>query len=369
MEIEDVTATTHEIPVEAPHIDEPFQVPITFTQVDTDEGITGYGLTGYMWPYSTREFINREAFPVIEGENPLNTERVFHRLRRQLNLRDQTGVWSSGVSAIDLALWDIKGKQYGEPVWRLLGGAQNPAPAYVTFGLPDFSKDELVEVATDLVSQGEHRLKMVVGTGHVSDSDAPADVQEDARRVRAVREAVGEDAEIMIDANMTFSVDEAVDLCRRIEDVGITWFEEPIYGNDPELLANLRGRTSIPIGAGQYEGHKYNHRELMEAGAIDIAMPNVAMGAGFTEGKRIAALADSFNLKIANGGGWPHHNAHLHAGVSNGWRVEFHYLMWQAGEAIYQDPYTIDGGEVTLPETPGLGLEPDWETLEEYETS
>lgn len=365
MEITNVKATTHEIAVEAPLIDEPFEVPLTFVEVETDQDVTGYGLTGYLWPHSTTEFINAEASEVVEGEHPVETERIWDRLRKQLNLRDQTGVWSSGVSAIDIALWDIRGKVADEPVWRLLGGAQNPVPAYVTFGLPDYSRDQLVEVAEDLVSQGEHRLKMVVGTGHEADTGEPTDVDEDARRVQAVREAVGDDVELMIDANYTLSIDEAVGLCRRLEDVGLTWFEEPVYGNDAELLSNLRERTQVPIAAGQNEGHRYRHRELITNQAVDISQPNVVWGGGYTEGKKVAALAETYNLKIANGGGWPHHNAHLQAGMPNGWRVEYHYLMWKVGETIYEDPFTIDNGEVELPEAPGLGLEPDGDALEE----
>jgi L-alanine-DL-glutamate epimerase-like enolase superfamily enzyme len=363
MEITDVSATTHEVPIEVPLIDEPYEVPIVFVEVETDEGVTGHGATGYLWPHSTTTFVNREAAPVVEGEHPLETDRIWDLLRGQLNLRDQTGVWSSGVSAIDIALWDIHGKMVGEPVWRLLGGAQNPVPAYVTFGLPDYSREQLVSVAEDLVSDGEHRLKMVVGTGHEADSGEPADVAEDARRVRAVREAVGEDVELMLDANFTLSIDEALELCRRVQDVDLAWFEEPVYGNDVELLANLRERTQVPIAAGQNEGHRYRHRELITNGAVDISQPNVVWGGGYTEGKKVAALAESYNLRIANGGGWPHHNAHLQAGVANGWRVEYHYLMWMVGEEIFEDPYAIDGGEVELPEGPGLGLEPDRDAL------
>lgn len=174
-----------------------------------------------------------------------------------------------------------------------------------------------------------------------------------------MREAVGEAVELMIDANFTLAVDEALELCRRIEDVGLTWFEEPVYGNDAALLSNLRERTQIPIAGGQNEGQRYRHRELISSGAIDISQPNVAWSGGYTEGKKVASLAQTYNLKIANGGGWPHHNAHLQAGMPNGWRVEYHYLMWRVGERIYKDPYVVDEGTVRLPEDPGLGLEPD----------
>lgn len=309
---------------------------------------------------ATRELINQEIAPLIEGENPIETERIWNLMHKELNPRYQTGPWSTGVSAVDIALWDIKGKHMGEPVWRLLGGAQNPVESYVTFGLHEYSKDQLVEVAQNFVSQGETRLKMVVGRPE-------PDIARDAAHVGAVREAVGEDVELMIDANYKYSFNRALELCNRIEQYDLTWFEEPVYGNDAELLADLRNRTRIPIAAGQNEGHRFRHRELTANGAVDISQPNVCFVGGYTEGKKVASMAQAFNLDIANGGAYPHHNMHLQAGVSNEWRVEFHYLVWKAGEIIYRDPPAPEGNQVTLKEDPGLGLEPDRDALEQYQ--
>jgi len=333
---------------------------IVFVTVETDKGATGYGLTRGSQRFGIREFINREAAPFLRGKNPLETERVWNQLYKQFNPRAQTGMWSSAVSAIDIALWDIKGKHYKEPVWRLLGGAQNPVPAYVTFGLKQYTKDQLVDVATQLVAQGEKRLKMVVAL----DPDNP---RVDAGRVRAVRQAVGDDVELMIDANYLFSFNRALELCKLVEAYRITWFEEPVYQNDAALLADLRRHTSIPIAAGQNEGHRFRHRELIANHAVDIAQPNVCSVGGYTEAVKVAALAQAFNLPIANGGGWPHHNMHLHAAMSNGWRVEFHFEMWGVGDKIYKEPPAPHDGWVTLAETPGLALEPRWDALKEYE--
>src|SRR5690606_9793911 len=146
-----------------------------------------------------------------------------------------------------------------------------------------------------------------------------------------------------------------------------TWFEEPVYGNDAQLLADLRSRTTIPIAAGQNEGHLFRHRQLLQAGAVDIIQPNVCYVGGYTQGQKVAGMAQAFNVPIANGGGWPHHNMHLQAGMSNGWRVEFHYLMWKVGEIIYKNPPAPSRGYVTLSEEPGLGLEPNWDGLREYQ--
>jgi L-rhamnonate dehydratase len=360
LKITDIRATLHRVPVSVPLLKAPLVTSIVFVTVETDKGATGFGLTRAAQRFGVREFINREAAPFLRGKNPLETERIWNELWSQFNARAQTGMWSSAVSAIDIALWDLKGKQYKEPVWRLLGGAQNPVPAYVTFGLKQYSSEQLVEVAKQLVAQGEKRLKMVVAVD-------PNNPRLDAERVRAVRQAVGDDVELMIDANYLFSFNRALELCKLVEPCAITWFEEPVYQNDAALLADLRRHTSIPIAAGQNEGHRFRHRELIANHAVDIAQPNVCSVGGYTEAVKVAALAQAFNLPIANGGGWPHHNMHLQAAMSNGWRVEFHFEMWGVGDKIYKEPPAPDHGWVTLPQTPGLGLEPRLDALKEYE--
>jgi L-alanine-DL-glutamate epimerase-like enolase superfamily enzyme len=213
--------------------------------------------------------------PFLRGKNPLETERIWNQLFKQFNPRAQTGMWSSAVSAIDIALWDIKGKHYKEPVWRLLGGAQNPVASYVTFGLKQYTRDQLVEVAEQVVAQGEKRLKMVVAAD-------PENPKVDADRVQAVRKAIGDDVELMIDANYLFSFNRALELCKLVEPYHITWFEEPVYQNDAALLADLRRHTNIPIAAGQNDGHRFRHRELIVNHAVYIA-PNVCSVGGYTE--------------------------------------------------------------------------------------
>ena len=360
LKITDVKATLHRVPVEVPLLKEPIVMAVLFAVVETDQGVSGYGLTRGAQRYGMREFINREVSPFLRGKNPLETERIWLQLFKQFNPRAQTGMWSSAVSAIDIALWDIKGRHYKEPVWRLLGGAQNPVASYVTFGLKQYTRDQLVEVAEQVVAQGEKRLKMVVAVD-------PENPKVDADRVQAVREAIGDDVELMIDANYLFSFNRALELCKLVEPYHITWFEEPVYQNDAALLADLRRHTNIPIAAGQNEGHRFRHRELIVNRAVDIAQPNVCSVGGYTEAVKVAALAQAFNLPIANGGGWPHHNMHLHAAMANGWRVEFHFEMWGVGDKIYKEPPAPDHGWVTLPETPGLGLEPRWDALKEFE--
>lgn len=360
VKITSVKATIHHVPVKVPLLNKTMMNPIVFVEVSTDAGITGYGLTGDLQVAGVREFINQQLAPFLKGKSALDTEARWQEMFLKFNPRYQTGAFSSAVSAIDIALWDIKGKHLNQPVWRLLGGAKNTAPAYITFGLLDFDRDQLVEFARRFLADGQDKFKMVVAI------DNGENVAEDAARVAAVREAIGPDHDLMIDGNYLFSMNRALQLAKRVEPYNITWFEEPLFGNDARLLAQLRQRCSVPISAGQNEGSRFRHLELLQHAAVDILQPNVCYVGGYTEGMKVAALAQAYNILIADGGGWPHHNMHLQAAASNGWRVEFHYLMWQTGNIIYKNPPQPVKGNVTLTEDPGLGLEPQRDALQEY---
>ncbi len=357
MKITRVQASTHRVAVRVPLIDRPINREIVFVRVETDEGITGYGMTSQILRFSVKEFINRELAPFLAERDPMDTERLWNDMYLRFNQRGTSGAVQSGISAVDIAFWDIKGKYLKQPVWRLLGGYSAKVPAYVTFGLPDYDREQLVEVARMLVAQGQDKLKMVVA------AEGAKDIPEDAVRVKLVREAIGDGVELMVDANQLLDYTSARDLCRRIEPYNLRWFEEPIYANDVVQLAELRRHTSIPISAGQNEGHRWRHRDLIVNGAVDIVQPNVVYVGGYTEGLRVAHMAQAFSLPIANGGGWPHVNAPLHGGVANGWRVEFHYVMWLTGEAIFKNPPGPVAGWVTLSEKPGHGLEPNEDVL------
>jgi L-rhamnonate dehydratase len=358
--ISSVKATIHNVPIKVPLLNKSLVQQLLFVEVATDAGITGYGLTGDLQVSGVRDFINQQLAPFLRGKSALDTEARWQEMFLTFNPRYQTGAFSSAVSALDIALWDIKGKHLNMPVWRLLGGAKKIVPAYITFGLLNFNRDQLVEFVRQFLADGQNKFKMVVAI------DNGENIAEDAARVAAVRDAIGPDHDLMIDGNYLFSINRALQLAKRVEPYNITWFEEPIYGNDARLLSQLRQRCPVPISAGQNEGSRFRHLELLQHASIDILQPNVCYVGGYTEGMKVAALAQAYNINIADGGGWPHHNMHLQAATANGWRVEFHYLMWMTGNIIYRNPPQPVKGNVTLTEDPGLGLEPNREALREY---
>jgi len=346
VQIAGIAASLHRVPVEVPLLPSR-TVRVVVVRIETDDGLVGYGVAGGGFQTALVELINRDIGPFVVGRDPLQAEGVGQALEHRFNARGMTGLVSCALSGVDIALWDLRGKAVGQPTWRLLGGFSASVPAYLTFGLPEYELDQLVEAARLAVSRGYDRLKMTVD-GRTRDIE----------RVTRVREAVGPHVRLMIDANESFDLLSAVELARKVEPLDIAWFEEPLRGNDTAVLAELRRRTSIPIAAGQFEGHRFRLRDLMLASAVDVVQTNVLFVGGYTEALKVAHFAEMLRLPIANGGGWAHHNAALLAAVPNGHGVEMHAWQWTLAETLYEDPPAAHGGVLTLSDRPGLGLDP-----------
>ena len=359
------------IPVTPPLFKQPLRTAVRLLKVKTDDGIVGISQFGGFMHSATAAFIQHDLAPFLKGQDPLENERLMHQMLWKFNTRAHAGVWNFAVSAIDVALWDIKGKFYKAPVWRLLGGAQKSIPAYITFGLRAYSRDELAEAAKYWAAKGETRLKIQVGRSNIRGVMDPAGASgehrednpaEDEARVKAVRDAVGDNAELMADANCLMKLDAAVRWCKRFEPYNLTWFEEPIVHNDPHLLAQLRKQTSIPIAAGQWENF-FKLADLVKQDAIDFLNIHVLSVGGFTMGMKAAGLAHAFNLPVGNG---DHFDIHLHAAVPNGWRAEIHVNNWLTSNVVYKDLPGPVNGWITLTEKPGLGLDLNEDAVKEY---
>jgi len=360
------------IPVTPPLFKQPVRTGVRLVKVKTDDGLVGLSQLGGFMHSAGAAFIKQELAPFLIGKDPLENERLMHQMLWKFNTRAHSGIWNFAVSAIDVALWDIKGKFYNTPVWRLLGGAQKSVPAYITFGLRAYNRDELAEAAKYWAAKGQRRLKIQVGRSNIRGEMDPAGASaehrednpaEDEARVKAVREAVGDDAELMVDANCLMKLDNAVRWCKRFEPYNLMWFEEPIVHNDPHLLAHLRKQTSIPIAAGQWENFA-KLADLVKQDAVDFVNIHVLSVGGFTMGMKAAGLAQAFNLPIGNG---DHFDFHLQAAVPNGWRAEIHVNNWLTANTVYKELPKLSDGWVTLTEKPGLGVEINEDTVKEFQ--
>jgi L-alanine-DL-glutamate epimerase-like enolase superfamily enzyme len=350
-----IAASLHRVPIETPLLTAKRLVPVLVVRVEADDGQVGYGVAGAQSPEAVLAVIDRDLGPFLVGRDPLRVEACYDAAQQRFNPRAATGIFSSALSGIDIALWDLKGRVAGLPVWQLLGGFNSQVPAYVTFGLPEYDLEQLAEAARLVESMGFSKLKMVVGRG--------LPIAQDLERVRRVRESVGSGVELMVDANCSLDLQHATELAEQLEARDVAFFEEPLHGNDISQMVELRRRTRLRLAVGQFEGHKWRLRDLVTAGAVDLLQTNVLYVGGYTEALKVAHLAETFRLPIGNGGGWADHNAPLFAAVPNGWGIEVHAWQWQLAETLYANPPVARGGVLTLTERPGVGLEPREDVL------
>jgi L-rhamnonate dehydratase len=370
MKIARVTAIALHVPlhVKLVGLDLKTSLACCHVEVESDDGLIGHGLTSITEENVIAEIVNSVAGPAIMGDDPLAHERIWDKLYWMLMPRGQTGYAAHALAAIDVALWDLKGKALKQPVWRLLGGAHPRVPVYATFGFGFFDRERLAAAAKLWVSQGFRRLKMTVGNEALRNRDRRPlmeAIREDAARVAAVREAVGPDVELFVDGNCNLDLYHATMLVEMIKPLGISFFEEPLTQNDVRGMAQLRRSTGMALACGQNEGLSFRFRDLLAAEAIDYAQPNVAITGGFSQCVKIAGMAAAHNVSIANGGAWGFHNMHLQAGVSNGTLVEHHYLAVELYRQIYRGLPEPKDGTFTMSEAPGLGFEPDHDAIRE----
>lgn len=338
-------------------------------QVTTADGIVGHGFTAITEEEIVAEAINSVVAPNIIGLNALDRERISEELYWLLTPRGQTGYASHAVSCIDLALWDILGKVTQQPCWQLLGGARREVPLYVTFGFGAFDRDQLGDVARHLRADGISRFKMVVGHHglhkRIRGADLRSILEEDIQRVRVAREAIGDESDLFIDANCSLDPSSARWLAERLTEYNITFFEEPVRDNDPAQMAELRRATGVRVAAGQNEGQLWRFQSLLDAGAVDVIQPNVVICGGLTAGSKVAALAEARNVTLANGGAFPYHNMHLHAGFAHGGLVEWHLVAVEMSKPIFKGLPEAKGQTLPLPDQPGLGFELDLDAVKE----
>jgi L-alanine-DL-glutamate epimerase-like enolase superfamily enzyme len=344
---------------------------ICLVRVETDQGLVGHGITQHVDASVIAQQVNATA-EKLRGFDPTMNEQIWHHLYWTLSGGAQTQYASWTISAIDTAVWDLKGKIYGAPVWKLLGGARSKVQAYATLGVPGANAEELCGIARKLIAMGFRAIKTQVGRPGLDHTKAQRPlieiVRADARRIKALREAVGEDIEIGIDAQCRLDLTHALELVRLLKPYNVAFFEEPLIQNDVLLMSDMRRRCEMAIHAGQSEGLSFRYRDMLIHNAIDVLQPNVAVTGGFTQCARIAGLASAFNVPI-NGGGYFWHMAHLQAGVAAGTTVEYQTAAASACRAIFTGLAELDKDWIVMPDTPGLGFEPIAEAVGEYTTA
>lgn len=326
-------------------------IGFVLVRVTTDQGLEGLGVTYHeVGGEATRELIRRNMAPRLIGRDPLESEALWQEFFHYLRGVGRKGLTFCALSAVDIALWDLKGKIAGLPVCRLLGGNLTRVPVYASGGWTSYDDDQLVDEMKGMVRRGFRHVKMKVGV------EGGANPNRDVVRVRKVRDAVGPDVRILIDANNCFDAATAIQLANRIRDCDIMLFEEPVFADDIPGLARFRRGTDIPLGTGEHEYTKFGVRDLLLAQAADYVQADGARAGGYTEMLKIAALTQAFNVAFA-----PHAMENIHlplaAALPNVPFLE-RLLMFETLTAlVFRDaPAPVDGF-MEVNDLPGLGLD------------
>jgi len=344
-------------------------------EISTDAGITGWGEC-YGPAAVNRTIIETQYRNRVIGRDPFDVEVIWEDLYNRIKDYGLTGMTIAALSGIDIALWDIMGRAVGMPVHKLIGGAhRTELTAYAT-GLYFIDMDRLVEEAVEeahkYVEQGFRAIKMKIGLG---------DPKLDLRRVAAVREAVGPDVKLAVDANHCFTVPQAIRLGRAMEELDLLWFEEPISPEDHDGYVEVTRALDMAVAGGENDFTRWGFRDVVARKAMDIVQPDVCAAGGISECRKIAALASAHGVECV-----PHAwgsaiglaaTVQFLAALPDTPpalrpmppMLEFEQTPNPLRDLLAREPIEQRRGIVRVPDGPGLGIEIDREILHRYKVA
>ena len=359
-----------------------------FIEVTTDEGVSGWGEITTTTKLANRALCSmlRQIGSSLEGEDPANIELLWHKTFRSYTYMGSRGAAVECVSAIDIALWDIRGKVLGKPIYELLGGPVRDEIALYTH--PDqrkfTTKEGVVNEIRDIVKSGHKGLKfdpyeyqgeVIDGrareqrNGYLDGGMDRKNEREAAELTALIRETAGPDIEILIDAHGRFDVPTAIRLCRSLEEAGdIDWFEEPCPPESINALKQVREKVNAPISWGERGHTKWDFVPILENKLADYIMPDVTWTGGITELKKISALCEAYYIPVS-----PHDaagpinvvaGAHVMMTVPNFYKLETSEWNLHKYDELIDVPLDNSNGSLKLPKKPGLGYEMNREYLE-----
>lgn len=367
MKIKDVRAYTLSYPLKKPWRIAGLamsEMVATIVEVESDTGLIGYGeaLTR-LGPGVTREVVHAILKPVLIGADPLDVDVLWERMFRTMMARGHwKGFMIEAISGVDIALWDLNGKILGKPAATLLGGCHHEKLEAYASSIMIMDTADMVTEAKSLVDQGFKKIKFKIGRG----------VEEEYDYLKAAREALGPGIGIMVDANCGYSLEAALRLGAKLPDLDVLWFEEPVPPHHNDSYARLVESLSVPVVAGECEFTRWGFRDLIVHGKVPVIQPDIGRCGGFTEARKIAALASAHGVAVA-----PHTGAsgavciaaaiQFAASLSNLSIYEHMYPENPLREDLLKEPaLACVNGFIQVPAGPGLGIEIDPEKLEKY---
>src|ERR1700757_4122729 len=336
--------------------------PIVTVQIQTDAGVEGVGVTyfGGALTGALRSAVD-ELGAVTIGEDPLRVEGGAAKLRAAAGSAGPGGIFNLAHSALDMALWDIRGKALNLPLWKLLGGARERVPTYASGALMrGLSLDRVVRAAATLKEKGFREMKTQLA---LPGETTPA---KEVERMVRVREAIGPDIKLMCDINQRWRVEQAIDIGQRGDGAGggLFWLEDVTTHDDYAGIARVNAALATPIAGGEYVWGIVPFRHMVEARSVDYVMIDLIRVGGITQWLKVAGMAEAFNLPVVSHV-IPEIHAHLVAAVPNGLTVE--YMGWML--RLFEGTAALEDSELVLSDRPGLGLTFNQETVKRFKVA
>jgi L-alanine-DL-glutamate epimerase-like enolase superfamily enzyme len=330
---------------------------ITVRLRDTEgaEGV-GYTYTVGAGGAAVHALLARDLAPLLAGKDAGRIESLWQAMWWALHYGGRGGAQALAISAVDIALWDLRARRQSAPLWRVLGGFDPRVPCYAGGIDLDFPLDALLRQTDENLARGFRAIKMKVGR---------PSLHEDVERVRAMRAHLGRGFPLMVDANMRWSVDEAVRAARTLRELDPVWLEEPTIPDDVPGHARIVSEGGLPVAAGENLHTLYEFRQLIAAGGVTFPEPDVTNCGGVTVFMKVCHLAESFNLPVTSHGA---HDltVHLLAAAPNRSYLEAHGFGL---DRFISEPLRIEAGLAIAPDRPGHGIEFDWKALEAVRAS
>ena len=326
---------------------------ITFT-IKLNNGLegTGYTYTGGRGGSAVKAMLDSDIIPFILGRDPLNLEQINDDLQWHLHYVGRGGISSFAISATDIALWDIRGKTYNQPLWKMSGGYGTKCLAYcggidLNFGLP-----KLLESIRGYLALGVKGVKIKIGQDHIDD---------DIERIREVRSLIGPDISLMVDANYSMSVNQAIQASNLFKEYNILWFEEPIEPDNFIGYAAVSNQSKVPLAMGENLHTIREFEHAFDQSKLSYIQPDASNCGGITCWLKVAERAKEKNVVISSHGMQELHVSLVSGQTSKSW-IEVHSFPI---DQYTLQPLQINNGFALAPETPGIGVEFDWNKLEQ----
>lgn len=298
-----------------------------------------------------------ELGPLVIGEDPFCTEKVWHKLRQETAFLGPEGLVVDAISALDIAMWDLLGKVTGQPIYKLLGSDKASVPTYASDGLwPHIPLDQVCREAENYVTKGFKALKLHIGVDPSLDKDV--------ERVKMMRQTVGSGVDLMVDAVQRWKPWQAIRIGRRLEEYGINWMEDPVSATDLEGSAQVAAALDMPVAAGEWIYTPRGLTRLLRSKAADILIVDTQRVGGITGWRKIATIAEAWETPVAPHI-FPEVGCHLVAAFPNALAVE--YMTWSF--PLFAEAPQVKDGLMLLPQKPGLGLELDKKAVERFSVS